>query len=158
MNEFQGRRLVQQCEVQISAPAEKVFPLLCPVREYDWIETWDCDLIYSQSGVAENNCVFRTIREGEGEMTWVVSRYEPNRAIEFIIFRKDDGVLRLDLELNGGPGNTTVLRVTSTMTGLNMRGNAFIEHIPDDFIRGRWEVLGRELNHYLASGEMLKTG
>jgi hypothetical protein len=57
-----------------------VFPLLCPVREYEWIEPWSCDMVFSESGLAENNAVFRTHFPAQGgEETWVVCRYEKDR-------------------------------------------------------------------------------
>jgi hypothetical protein len=37
----------------IKAPVEQVFPLLCPVRECDWLEGWNCTLLHSGSGLAE---------------------------------------------------------------------------------------------------------
>lgn len=42
----------------INHPASEIFPLLCPTREYDWIEGWECDLLYSESGIAEQDCIF----------------------------------------------------------------------------------------------------
>ncbi|HET7731794.1 MAG TPA: hypothetical protein VFK48_17360, partial [Usitatibacter sp.] len=38
----------------------QVFPLLCPVREADWIEGWDPGIVITASGVAERDCVFTT--------------------------------------------------------------------------------------------------
>lgn len=43
----------------VGAP-DTVFPLLCPVREADWIEGWDPVWVASNSGVAEPDCVFVT--------------------------------------------------------------------------------------------------
>jgi hypothetical protein len=37
-----------------------VFPLLCPVREADWIDGWSPPLVVTNSGVAEPDCVFTT--------------------------------------------------------------------------------------------------
>ena len=45
----------------LSGSPEQVFPLLCPTREYDWIETWQCELIYSDSGFAEPGCIFTIV-------------------------------------------------------------------------------------------------
>lgn len=42
-----------QKEIYISASADKVMPLLCPVREYDWIEGWKCQLIHCPNGKNE---------------------------------------------------------------------------------------------------------
>ena len=41
----------------VASPAE-VFPLLCPVREADWLDGWDPLEVWSRSGVAEPDCVF----------------------------------------------------------------------------------------------------
>ncbi|MCK7511653.1 MAG: hypothetical protein MZV70_51465 [Desulfobacterales bacterium] len=37
----QGRRRSFKMRLA-AAPAEQAFPLLCPTREYDWIDTWQC--------------------------------------------------------------------------------------------------------------------
>ena len=44
----------------VPAPAHRVFPLLCPVREPEWIPGWSCELIHTASRLAEKGCVFRT--------------------------------------------------------------------------------------------------
>lgn len=157
MSGFKAKRIVQSHTMQISAPAASVFPLLCPVREYDWIDTWSCDLTYSHSGVAENHCVFQTDRQGEGKRNWVVSRYEPDHIIEFVIFQQDSAIIKLDLYLSENAEGTTQLRVSHTFTGLNEIGNAAIESLPADFTSMRWTRLAEALNHYMQTGTMFKT-
>src|SRR5262245_10938344 len=66
-------------------PAD-VFPLLCPVREREWIDGWDADVLHAESGHAELGCVFVARLAGGHEATYVVTRYEPPRAIAFAIF------------------------------------------------------------------------
>ncbi|HEY3366337.1 MAG TPA: hypothetical protein VGK74_14880 [Symbiobacteriaceae bacterium] len=67
---------------RFQAPPSTVFPLLCPVREYEWIEPWQCEMLHSESGIAEKNCVFRT--RGPSDDVWVINNYEPNTRIEFV--------------------------------------------------------------------------
>ena len=55
-----GNRIDRQFQTRLTAPPERVFPLLCPIKEYDWIPQWRCEMIYSKSGVAELGCVFKT--------------------------------------------------------------------------------------------------
>jgi hypothetical protein len=157
MSVFKAMRVIQSCEVRILAPAARVFPLLCPVLEFEWIELWNCDLIYSDSGVAEHNCIFQTDRVGEGKRTWVVSRYEPNKAVEFVIFQQDLGVIKMDLYLSENGDGTSNLRVMHTITGLNKAGNAAIADLPKDLIQQRWTLLETAMNHYLQTGEMLRS-
>lgn len=156
MKGVKGKRVIQFHEMEISAPAAKVFPLLCPERELDWVDGWSCDLIHSRSGVAENNCIFQTDRRGEGKRTWIVSRYEPDRTIEFVIFQHDSAIIKLDLELTESAGGMTNMKATHTITGLDENGNALVDGLPADFTRVRWTRLAEALNHYLRTGEMLK--
>jgi hypothetical protein len=52
-------KVMQPCRVtrtylqKIQAPPEEVFPLLCPVRETEWVRGWDPIVVYSHSGLAE---------------------------------------------------------------------------------------------------------
>ncbi len=39
--------------MKIDACPEVVFPLLSPVREAEWIDGWSCEMIHSESGLAE---------------------------------------------------------------------------------------------------------
>jgi hypothetical protein len=44
----------------IQATPDQVFPLLCPVREKEWLENWQYQMLYSESGLAETGAVFAT--------------------------------------------------------------------------------------------------
>ncbi len=37
-----GARTIKSFKMQLTAAPDKVFPLLCPTREYDWIDSWKC--------------------------------------------------------------------------------------------------------------------
>ena len=45
-------------EIDICAPADKVFPLLCPVEEERWVFGWNYRMLYSASGRNELYCLF----------------------------------------------------------------------------------------------------
>jgi hypothetical protein len=45
MSKFQGKRITHEYTQNNVAPPEKVFPLLCPVREADWVPGWQYRLI-----------------------------------------------------------------------------------------------------------------
>ena len=76
------------CERTLRTSAEAFFRLLCPTTEYDWIPNWTCELLHSDSGYAEYNCIFRTSFFGREEV-WVCTRFEPNKAIEYARTAKD---------------------------------------------------------------------
>lgn len=60
MTDFEARRVTYEFTPTNDAPPDRVFPLLCPVREAEWVPDWKYQLIYSQSGFAEEGCVFTT--------------------------------------------------------------------------------------------------
>ncbi len=102
MKTFHAKRIAQEYAHMVPAAAAKVFPLLCPVREYDWIDGWTCNLIYSGTGVAENNCVFTTDFPRGVEETWVVSHYDPEHyVIQFVIVNAGAYVMKLDVLVAG---------------------------------------------------------
>ena len=45
--------------ITIDAPVHEVFPLVCPVREYEWIREWKCKLIHCPNGKNEKDVVFK---------------------------------------------------------------------------------------------------
>jgi len=73
------RRVKHSFTQSIKGTPEQVFPLLCPVREADWIPGWRTDWVISNSGVAEQNCIFQTPpRPGAGGAAsiWVITRHD----------------------------------------------------------------------------------
>jgi hypothetical protein len=156
MTAFNPIRVTRSYSMTVDAPPAAVFPLLCPVREYEWIEPWSCDMVFSESGLAENHAVFRTHFPAQGgEETWVVCRYEKDRAIAFIRLVPGFKVNRLDIDLTAAR-NGTVLVWTHTYTGLSEPGNQWIRDLTDEAFRSEKAALGKMLNHYLKTGSMLK--
>lgn len=139
-----------------ASPAD-VFPLLCPVREYDWLESWRCEIVHTESGVAEEDCIFRTELPGQGRMTWAVSRYEPPRAIEFTCFVPDSHVMRLKIALEPD-GAATRLHWTRRFLSLGDRGDAWIAAFSPTAYESTMQKLEESLAHYLATGAMLRRG
>ena len=159
MNAFAGRRMVDNYHGKIDSSPGEVFPLLCPVREYDWLEGWACDMIYSDSGVAENNCVFKSEFHSGIEATWVtVKRDDEDFVFELIIFFPDIAVIRMDVSLAENGDGTTTLNWVRTMTGLSENGNQLLDQFTGEPFRQRMDWLIDSLNRYLKTGEKLKKG
>jgi hypothetical protein len=153
---FQARRNVQTGIMQLAASPREVFPLLCPKREYEWIPIWQCRMMYSDSGAAEDNGIFYTdFRPDRGPEWWVVSRYEPCRTIEFIRFAPGVRISRLDIHLTADGPQRTIATWTQTMTALSAEGNSDIDRYGDSSYSHEIELLEKLLNHYLQTGTML---
>ncbi len=148
-----GTRRRRSTVMHLEADPTAVFPLLCPVREYEWIDSWTCEMVYTDCGRAEADCVFKTAFPADGpEDVWVVSRYEPPRLIEFI--RTNPlRVMRYTITLE--PAGTGARAVwTQVITGLSPEGDRFVAALDDTAFARRMAELERMLNHYLATGRM----
>jgi hypothetical protein len=143
------RRYVQRL---VAAPA-RVFPLLCPVREAEWIEGWDPKVVLSDSGVAEPDCVFVTAAE-PADAIWIVTRHEPNRFVEMLKVTPGVTVCRLTITLQAADHGCDA-EVIYRHTSLGQAGDevvaGFTEAHYTAFMQG-WE---RRLNHYLQTGQSL---
>jgi hypothetical protein len=151
-----AKRIVSEGTMRLSAPPEQVFPLLCPVREFEWIETWKARIVYTESGVAEDGCVFATADEHGGETVWVVSRYEPAAGIiEFVMVTAGLLATRLAIALHAdGAGTRAVWR--RTFTSLSPAGEMAMA-LPAAHAPARLRRLEEQLEHYLATGTMLRS-
>ncbi len=148
------RRIKTHTMVLEAAP-EAVFPLLCPVRESDWIESWRCRMIYSQSGFAEQDCIFQTDFPKDGPTeTWVVCRYEPPHLIEFVRVSTLRAT-RYTIMLHPIGGGKTEAEWRQVITGLTEEGDRLIEQEPGEAYRAQMEKLAEMLNHFLRTGRRL---
>jgi len=142
--------------MHLSATPERVFPLLCPVRERDWIETWEATVVHSDSGVAEKGCIFTTDDPHRHESVWTVSRYEPSQGvIEFVIVTPKLMVTTLAVSLHPD-GDRTWAQWRHTFTALTRHGEPLLDRLAGPDYDRRMELLERQLEHYLLSGEMLR--
>ncbi|HEY0120069.1 MAG TPA: SRPBCC family protein [Cellulomonas sp.] len=131
----------------LDAAPERVFPLLCPVLEYQWIPDWECTMVHSDSGVAELGCVFL---RGEGE-TWITTRYEPPSRIDYAIFLPGQAVGMLEFTLTPLASGTRV-DLMSTTTPIQPRGHV---HGTQDERRALWALRRTQMDHFLRTGTML---
>jgi len=152
----QGNRVSHTYTMTIDAVAADIFPLLCPVREYDWIDVWSCDVVYSESGVAEPGCVFLTDIPARGIETWVVTRFEPASAIEFCRTAGASRACLLQVALTPGADGGTELAWTYTHTGIDADGRDWVDKYPATRFELEMEGLAERLGHYLQTGEMLR--
>ena len=149
-------RVTRTFTQRLVADPSRVFPLLCPVREAEWLEGWAPLLVLSDSGVAEADCVFLTPGAPRNAV-WYVTRHEKDRwFVEMIKVTPDVTACRLTIQLRAVPSGSDAA-VTYCHTSLGPEGDAFVasfttEHY-ETFMR-EWE---ERINHFLAHGALLRT-
>jgi hypothetical protein len=153
-------RVTRTYTQHINAAPERVFPLLCPVREGEWLDGWaaGCEVIHSQSGLAEDGCVFRTGGGDRPETIWVITKHDPvGKIVEFV--RVTTGLVgtRLNIRVEADGPDASLVHVSYTHTPISRDGAAFVAkaHSEEEFQSSMlwWQD---SMNHWLRTGEMLR--
>ena len=149
-----GKRIVRSYSTKLPLSPETVFPLLCPVREYDWIPNWRCEVIYAKSGYAELGSVFTTdFKDHSGPETWVVCRYEKNRLIGFVKTGKH-ATTRYNVSLE--PNQTgSIIKWDQEITSLDERGDLVLDKITESVYNEKMKYVNKLLEYYLRHGKTL---
>jgi hypothetical protein len=138
----------------VAEPA-RVFPLLCPVREVDWIEGWDPLLVITSSGVAEPDCVFVTAASPT-DAVWFITRHEPEAGfVEMVKITPAVTACKLRIQLTAAAGGSEAL-VTYSHTSLGPAGDALVASFTEVFYEGFMRDWEARLNHHLRTGERLR--
>jgi uncharacterized protein YndB with AHSA1/START domain len=135
-----------------SGPPEKVFPLLCPVREAEWVPDWKYRLIYSKSGFAELGCVFATPNEDGRQTTWIVTDYDPPRRISFAWILPDLIATRLTIFLEPNGSERTNAHVTYEYTALSNAGERELDSYNETWYIAKMAGWEKAINHFLETG------
>ena len=156
MSTFAAKRVSHEYTQTNAAPPEKVFPLLCPVREADWVPGWQYRLIYSESGVAEDGCVFSTPNEAGPETVWMVTHYDP-AAFTIAYAWTQPGMIatQLRIALSPAPGGKTSTRIRYVYTGLSPAGNAVLDRYTPEWFRSKMQSWETAISHFLRNGSLI---
>ena len=148
MNISKPTRIAHSYTQKLVAAPDVVFPLLCPVREADWIEGWDPISVFTQSGVAEQDCVFVTAAAPSNAI-WYVTRHEPDAGfVEMLKITPMVTACRLTIQLHPTASGCDAV-VTYCHTSLGPEGDRFIESFTDEYYRQFMQDWEARINHYL---------
>ena len=142
----------------INGTPEQVFPLLCPVRELDWVPGWSTDWVLSTKGLVEQECMFQTPPAADAKYAsiWIVTRHAPDD-FQVEMYKVTPGLTVGKLAISLAASSTTGTRaqISYEFTSLGADGDAFLASFTsewyENFMRG-WETA---MNHYLKTGELL---
>lgn len=156
---FRGERTVDRHTQTIHASPDRIFPLICPVREAEWAQGWNGKPVFAASGFAEENGVFATEHGGENEPTiWLITRRDPlAHETEFVYFIPGRQVVRLAIGIKPIGEDRSNVDITYIRTGISDEGNAMVSQAQRS---GAFEKTMKEwedaMNHYLTTGRLLE--
>ena len=149
---------------EIAAPVNVVFPLACPVEEYKWIDGWQCEMIFSEGGKNENNCIFSEEMSAPvlfpsadlGATNWYTTLWDTaGHKVHFVLITSLS-VAKYEVEMQDKGDGNTLVQWDFTLTALNDEGNRHMDDATAGRMTGMMTFLGDSLKHYCETGEILR--
>jgi hypothetical protein len=156
---FEPKRITRTYCQTINATPQNVFPLLCPVREAEWLDGWNYRMIYSRSGLVEEGAVFSTSHPGEADTIWMVVHHDPkNYRVDFARFTPKSKTCLLKIAVRPKEMQQSLVDISYTYTAIASEGNEFIDHFTEAAFLEAVTFWEKSMNFYLETGKMLKKG
>jgi len=153
--EFKGLKISKSCTFFLKDTPSNIFPLLCPKREFDWVDGWECDIVYSESGYAEKGCVFTTCFQPEGFAAWIMTDYHKDTHLRVVKTCQNKFLLEWEFDLIEINGKGTELKMIYTMTGLTETGNDYVKNTMNIIFPQLMDRLEKSMNYFLMTGKKL---
>jgi hypothetical protein len=153
------KRMVRTYRQTIDARPEVVFPLLCPVREIEWLDGFSFTMVYSASGLVEEGAVFTTANPGEPDTVWIVSRHDrAARAVEFARFTPGSRTCLLKIGVEPCGEARSFVDVSYAYTTLGEPGREFLDGWTEEAFTRAMVFWERSMNYFLKTGAKLERG
>jgi hypothetical protein len=166
MRSFEAKRVHRIHQATIQSPVDEVFPLACPVEEYKWIHGWECEMIYSEGGKNENNCIFSEQMSAPflypsaalGPTIWYTNLWDATGHRVHFVLITSLSVAKYEIEMFDQGNGTTLVQWDFTLTAVKEEGNPYVDDSTADRMTGMMTFLGDSLRHYCETGQILKGG
>ncbi len=137
-------------EIIIKKDVDRVFPLLCPKKEEEWIPGWECEVIFSESGYNEEGAIFKTIKAYGTELIWHTNAYDKDAGlVDFLITANGLFLFRFIIRVTKKNG-LLILNFDQTFTSISEKGKQFIREYESDNFQSRVDKLKKLMDDYLA--------
>lgn len=143
-------RVTRTYTQKMVARAEKVFPLLCPIKEIDWVEGWPLKSVLSESGFAEENCIFYTENENKDDSIWMITRHLPESFfVEMVKITLSETACKLRIQLKQTGENSCDSTISYTHIALSDDGEKFVKNFTDENYEKMMKGWESQINNYL---------
>jgi hypothetical protein len=136
-------------KLNIRGDIMSIFRLFCPIVEKSWVPGWECNILYSETGIAEKNCVFSTKHANMPENIWICSIYNLGIEVEYIRITPEYFVTVINIKTLQ-VSDITQCNVKYTHTALTEGGSNFVEsHFTEELFIKQIDSWQDEISAYL---------
>jgi len=161
---FKAIRVWAHYNIEIAAEADALFALACPKEELKWIDQWQYDMIYSDTGNNKNNCIFREKMSGlfvlnspDIDTFWYTTLYD-RQLLQFhaLLIYVNVAAGKFEFEVTNTDKKNPTADWRLMYTALNENGNRLADDALQDRMTAKLQFLGESAKYYLETGNMLK--
>ena len=153
--DFKSERIQRSAIIVIDGKIENVFPLFGPIREMEWAEGWNPEIIYRSApdALMEEHMIFQTNGHDE-KYTWTISQYRPeHHLIEYTVSTCERiWFIRVRCQ---EVGERTEAGVSYTYTALTENGARKNAHALKSMFAHNLKDWEEAINYYLKTGKQL---
>ena len=154
------KRIIINYQEDISADSAYIFSLLCPSERYKWIPGWSCEMIYSDSGKAEENAIFSEMISGlflfgdsDGKTTWYTSqRNDQEKKTTYIIMFDTHIAGRIDTSCIHDGGSSCTYKWVYSLTALTDKGESLMDDGIEEKAHNVISFIALCLKHFAETG------
>jgi hypothetical protein len=158
VNSAASRKVTHRAIQRYAVSAREVFPMLCPVREKEWDPDWDCTMLYSRSGLAEEDCVFRTVDEEGLEEIWYITEHDPSTCrMELVRICSPSRAGKISIAVRETAPDACEVDVAYTFVSLNEEGDRFLADCTRPRFAEFMKAWERALGHFLQTGSRVES-
>ncbi len=155
--QFKPTRISKSASFVVNGKVEDVFPLFGPIREKEWADGWNPEMIFSNGALAEQHMIFRTkCAAPEDFFTWVITQYDDAHHLVEYTVSTANRIWFINVKCEAA-GKTTTATVTYTYTSLNAEGEKLNRLALNRMYRNNLRDWKEAINYYLENGKMLTT-
>ncbi len=142
-------RVERRYKQKLHGKPDDVFPLLCPVREQEWVAGWNPLVVYSRSGFAEKNCIFTTGDE-KPDSIWVITEFDTERhKLSIVKVTPEMTVAQISISLSPDEKGHTNADVVYLYTAISPDGEQFVNDYSEEFFEKFMQYSEQILNNFL---------
>jgi hypothetical protein len=153
--DFKPERISKTASFMIDGEIENVFLLFGPVREKEWAEGWNPEIVFGESALVEQHMIFRThASTDEGFYTWVITQLDEKKYLVEYTVSTSNRIWFINVQCQPS-ANKTKATVTYTYTGLNPKGNELNRSALAKMFENDLKDWQEAINCYIHNGKML---
>jgi hypothetical protein len=127
-----------------------------------WTPNWEYQLVYTNSGVNEDNCIFREDMSGPilfgnpATTTWYTTLHDSDKCrIQWLLIIEDKAVIKWEFSGRETDLNTTTCTWNLIFTALNNEANELSEKGIKESLNTILNFVSNALKHYCETGKII---